>query len=72
MIKLTFLEHIIIFVFTTIECFVLICVFFVIYKIFDYSVSFEQFYTEGLAIYILIQFNLLNYLVYKTNKKNNK
>ena len=70
MIKLTFWEHITIFIFTTIECFILICVFFGIYKIFDYSVSFEQFYVEGLAIYILIQFNLLNYLVYKTNKNN--
>ena len=70
MIKLTFWEHIIIFIFTVIECFILVCVFFGIYKIFDYSVSFEQFYAEGLAIYVLIQFNLLNYLVYKTNKNN--
>lgn len=69
MIKLTFWEHIKILLITIIELFIAIAIFFGLYKLFNYSVPFEQFYTEGLCIYILIQLNLLYYTIYKNIKQ---
>lgn len=70
MIKLTFWEHIKILLITIIELFIVIVIFFGLYKIFDFSKSFNEFYLEGLIVYVLIQLNILYYTVFKNCNKN--
>lgn len=70
MIKLTFWEHISILLITIIELFAVILVFFLLYKLFDFSKPFNEFYLEGLCVYILIQLNLLYYTLFKNCNKN--